>query len=93
MKTQLNGINYSEQLLTDEEVAVIKAVRNGGYVNLFVNVETEQEAKRYVESFPNHKEEWTNYHENTNLITITTEGQKTSLYVNYDKKSHSAGKQ
>ena len=26
--TQLNGINYTEMLLTDEELAVVKAMRN-----------------------------------------------------------------
>lgn len=34
MKTQLNGINYSEQLLTDEEVAVVKAMRLGAKIDV-----------------------------------------------------------
>lgn len=34
MKTQLNGINYSEQLLTDEEVAVVKAMRLGANIDV-----------------------------------------------------------
>jgi len=34
MTTQLNGINYTEMLLTDEELAVVKSMRDGAKVEV-----------------------------------------------------------
>lgn len=34
MKTQLNGINYSEKLVTDEDLAVVKAMRLGANIDV-----------------------------------------------------------
>lgn len=79
--------------LTDEELAVVKAMRSeGGKVIVFVDFKTEEEALEYVESFPQKVDLWTGHNVKRKFVNTTTEGQKTNVYANY-KKSHSAGKQ
>lgn len=88
----VNGINYNEKMITDEELAVVEAMRlEGGSIFLFVDLESEKDAMSYIESFPNKRDYSTHYHEDSPLITAMTDN-RTSVYARY-KKSHSAGKQ
>lgn len=87
MTYKLNGINYTEMLLTDEELAVVKAMRKTGTsTTVRVEFNTEEEAVSYVENFPNSKPVWTFNYPKMELATTTTEGQKTSVYASYEKK-------
>lgn len=87
MTTQLNGINYTEMLLTDEELAVVKAMRSkGSRITMFVDLETEKEALEYVENFPRRVDYWTSKHPTETFFSTTTEGQKVNVYANYEKK-------
>jgi len=87
MTYKLNGINYTEMLLTDEELAVVKAMRKPGtMVNVRINFETEEEAVIYTKDFPNRKSVWTFNHPDIKLATTTTDEQKVSIYANYEKK-------
>lgn len=87
MTYKLNGINYTEMSLTDEELAVVKAMRSeGSRIVAFVNLKTEQEALEYVENFPQRVDYWTSKHPTETFFSTTTEGQKVNVYANYEKK-------
>lgn len=87
MSYNLNGINYTEMLLTDEELAVVKAMRNeGGKVIVFADFKTENEALEYVANFPKRVDYWTSKHPTESFFSTTTEGQKVNVYANYEKK-------
>lgn len=88
MTTQLNGINYTEMLLTDEELAVVKAMRSeGSRIVVFVDFKTENEALDYVVNFPKRVDYWTSHHVKSKFVTTTTEFQKVNVYANYEKKT------
>ena len=83
MTYKLNGINYTEMLLTDEELAVVKAMREeDSIINVFVNRNNEKEAKEYAKSFPNRKDcldsQVKDFFYSSTL--------KTSIYAKYEKK-------
>lgn len=83
MTTQLNGINYTEMLLTDEELAVVKAMREeDAKINVFVNRNNEKEAEKYASSFPNRKDHLDSQSEDFFYSSTL----KTSVYANYEKK-------
>lgn len=87
MPYKLNGINYTEMLLTDEELAVVKAMRSkGGKVIVFADFETEKEALDYAKSFPRSVDYWFSKHPTEKFVSTTTEGQKVNVYANYEKK-------
>lgn len=82
MTYKLNGINYTEMLLTDEELAVVKAMREeDAKINVFVNRNNEKEAEKYASSFPNRKE-YLNLQCGDFFYSSTV---KTSVYANYEK--------
>lgn len=51
MKTEINGINYTEGLLSDSEKAVVDAMRKGAQINVFLDFKEEADAGGYVRSF------------------------------------------
>jgi len=56
----LNGINYTEKRLTDEEMAVINAMRQGGDVEVIFQESTQEfyeEQAETMEYVLNHKDE------------------------------------
>ena len=82
MAYKLNGINYTEMLLTDEELAVVKAMRKPvTMVNVRINFETEEEAEKYASSFPNRKD----YLDSQGEDFFYSSTLKTSIYANYEK--------
>lgn len=52
MKTQMNGINYTDEVLTDEELAVIKLMREGGQVDVIFSHSSYEEAMNHAEIIP-----------------------------------------
>jgi capsular polysaccharide biosynthesis protein len=83
MTYKLNGINYTEMLLTDEELAVVKAMREeDSIINVFVNRKNEEEAEEYANSFPNRKD----YLDSQVKDFFYSSTLKTSVYANYEKK-------
>lgn len=101
MKTQLNGINYSEQLVTDEELAVVKAMRLGAKIDVNLHGLKElSEVDEIMDLFVEFKRTGSSWiKEKDSKIT----GNYISFYKGMDKmtvacymdikKSHSAGKQ
>ena len=86
MTYTVNGINYNEKFITDEELAVVEAMRiEGTTINVFVNFDTEQEATDYAESFPNKKNHLTSYNEDKSFIYVGN--GKTSVYAEYGKEN------
>ena len=85
MTYNVNGINYNEKMITDEELAVVEAMRSeGGSIFLFVDLEYEKDAMSYIESFPNKIDYSTHCHEDSPLITAMTDN-RTSVYARYKK--------
>ena len=85
MTYKLNGINYTEMLLTDEELAVVKAMREkDATINVFVNRNNEKEAEKYASSFPNRKD----YLDSQVKDFFYSSTLKTSVYANYEKKTN-----
>ena len=83
MTYNVNGINYSEKFITDEELAVVEAMRlQSTAINVFVNFETAQQAIDYAESFPNKKDHLTSYGEGESFVYVAT--GKTSVYARYN---------
>lgn len=83
MTYKLNGINYTEMLLTDEELAVVKAMREeDAKINVFVNRKNKKEAEKYASSFPNRKD----YLDSQVKDFFYSSTLKTSVYANYEKK-------
>lgn len=83
MTYKLNGINYTEMLLTDEELAVVKAMREkDATINVFVNRKNEKEAVEYANSFPKVDEALSvagsDFFYSSNV--------KTGVFANYEKK-------
>ena len=72
MTYKLNGINYTEMLLTDEELAVVKAMRDGAEIAVyFQNLQELDEVDERMEIFKQWKPENKNYSwikENSTLI-------------------------
>jgi len=85
--SSLNGVNYTEMYLTDEEFAVVKAMREQeAMVDVKIKFETEEEAVNYTENFPSRKSFWTFNYSDIGLATTTTDEQKVSIYAKYAKK-------
>ena len=56
MSYKLNGINYTEMLLTDEELAVVKAMRDGADLDIkFWGIKNMEEAIEKANMFGNVK--------------------------------------
>lgn len=84
MSSILNGVRWTEMLLTDEELALVKAMReNDATINVFVNRKNEKEAEEYANSFPKVDEALSvvgsNFFYSSNM--------KTSVYASYEKKT------
>ena len=84
MSIILNGVRWTEMLLTDEELAVVKAMReDNSTINVFVNRKDRKEAEEYAESFPNRKD----YLDSQGEDFFYSSTLKTSVYANYEKKA------
>ena len=87
--SELDGVKYEQMWITEEETAVVKAMRKkGGKVIAFSDFETEREAFEYVENFPNKVDYWTTKHPEQKFYSTTTKGHTTSVYANYEKKTN-----
>lgn len=83
MSSILNGVRWTEMLLTDEELAVVKAMReDDSIINVFVNRKNEKEAEKYASSFPNRK----SYLGLQGEYFFYSSTLKTSVYANYEKR-------
>ncbi|MEG0552774.1 MAG: hypothetical protein RR533_04510 [Carnobacterium sp.] len=83
MSSILNGVRWTEMLLTDEELAVIKAMREeDSIINVFVNRKNKKEAEKYASSFPNRKD----YLDSQVKDFFYSSTLKTSVYANYKKR-------
>ena len=81
----VNGINYNEKMITDEELAVVEAMREkDATINVFVNRKNEEEAEEYANSFPKVDEALSVA--GSDFFYSST--LKTNVYANYEKKSN-----
>lgn len=82
----VNGINYNEKMITDEELAVVEAMRLGGRISIRRLFESEKEAVEYVDSIPNVHPVWTFNWPESGIATVTTKNQKLEVIAEYPKK-------
>lgn len=94
MTYNVNGINYNEKMITDEELVVINAMRNGAKVSLvFFDLEKLNEVDDIIEGF-NKLDRSTNYiFDRETYIAFNQSYNEFKIDLTcYLKKSHSAGK-
>lgn len=84
----LNGINYTEKHLTDEEMAVVEAMRMGADIQLYIFNSSEEAAIEHgmdlsLEMFPDRRQHLLN----TGTTCIRFDGKRISIvhYVNAKK--------
>ena len=84
MTYKLNGINYTEMLLTDEELAVVKVMREEEpSINVFVKRENKTEAEKYVFNFPNRNVFYDMQNDAEKFVYVST--GKTNVFADYEK--------
>lgn len=86
----LNGINYTEKHLTDEEMAVVEAMRMGADVDLnFYHIESLEEKDERMDIFSGIKTKYFHIHDlpNSRSVAFTERKRNISVtvYVQVDK--------
>ena len=84
--TVVNGISYSEKFITDEELAVVEAMRLGGRISVRRLFESEKEAVEYLDSIPNVNPVWTFNWPESGIAIVTTTKQNLEVVAEYPKK-------
>lgn len=94
----VNGINYNEKMITDEELAVVEAMRVGAEVNVNFHNSSYGTAVKNADELDGMLPDitWNDArHSLLDFIYLSMNSEKMSFthFIDVDKKSHSAGKQ
>ena len=94
----VNGINYNEKMITDEELAVVEAMRKGAEVNVNFHNSSYETAVKNADELGGMFSDitWKDArHSVLDFIYLSMNSEKLSFthFIDVDKKSHSAGKQ
>lgn len=81
MTYNANGINYTSMMITDEEKAVIDAMRIGGKVDLWVPFAIKEDAKNYIDEFPFNDSVYISDHTDVDVTSLLYAGSTESVCV------------